>query len=218
VLCASCAVCRVPIIYLFIVSSSHRYCVSLYPGVQSAVCFVLVLDLIHVNITKTTSLGRGSAAKGGAPAHMGHRTAFGNTAEQYRLLAFGCAARGVPEQGPMGHQDGEGWVDQSLGDYADALSRRTKVCLVLVESLGGIYHANKRQLHTFSKRASGTLAVDRTRYGRASSSARSYMQHHSQRRSRAAVMSDADAIYKRIAVIQQQACFISRDALPTEDV
>jgi hypothetical protein len=56
----------------------------------------------------------------------------------------------------MRHRDGEGWVDQSLGDYADALSRRTKVCLVLVESLGGIYHATKRQLHTLSKRASGT--------------------------------------------------------------
>jgi hypothetical protein len=94
-------------------------------------------------VTKTTSLGRSSAAKRGAPAHMGHRIAFiGNTAEQYRLLVFvfGCAARGVPEQeqGPMRHEDGEGWVGHSLGDYADAVSRRTKVCLVLVESVGGI--------------------------------------------------------------------------------
>jgi hypothetical protein len=38
------------------------------------------------------------------------------------------------------------------------------------------------------------------------------MQHHCQRLSRAAVMEDAEAICKRIAVIKQQACFISREA------
>jgi hypothetical protein len=45
---------------------------------------------------------------------------------------------------------GEGWVAHSPGDYADALSKTTKVCLVLVESLlvGGIYHATKHQTQT----------------------------------------------------------------------
>jgi hypothetical protein len=36
------------------------------------------------------------------------------------------------------------------------------------------------------------------------------MQHHSQRLSSAAVMGDADAICKKISVLKQQACFISR--------
>jgi hypothetical protein len=38
--------------YTELVSTSHRYCVSLYLGLHSAVCsavcFVLILDLIHV--------------------------------------------------------------------------------------------------------------------------------------------------------------------------
>eukprot|EP00962_Isochrysis_galbana_P001015 scaffold270_cov121-Isochrysis_galbana.AAC.5 len=41
------------------------------------------------------------------------------------------------------------------GQYADALSRGTKVCLILVESLGGIYYASKVQLLKLSKRAIG---------------------------------------------------------------
>lgn len=76
---------------------------------------------------------------------MGHRVAFGNTAEHYRRLVYGwimCsidAARWL-EQGPLSHSHdtGVGWVAPHAGQYADALSRRTKVCLILVESLGGI--------------------------------------------------------------------------------
>jgi hypothetical protein len=36
----------------------------------------------------------------------------------------------------MRHDTGEGWVARTQGDYADALSKGTKVCLVLVETLG----------------------------------------------------------------------------------
>lgn len=60
------------------------------------------------------------------------------------------AQRGLPEHGPLRHDSGVGCVAPRPGQYADALSRRTKVCLMLVESLGGIYHASKRQLHTLS--------------------------------------------------------------------
>eukprot|EP00962_Isochrysis_galbana_P004719 scaffold1301_cov135-Isochrysis_galbana.AAC.4 len=42
-------------------------------------------------------------------------------------------------------------------------------------------------------------AIDRTRYGRATSSPHSFMQYHSQRLSRAAVMADAAAICKKSA-------------------
>jgi len=45
--------------------------------------------------------------------------------------------RGLPQHGPLRHDTGMGWVASRLGQYADALSRRTKVCLILVESLGG---------------------------------------------------------------------------------
>eukprot|EP00962_Isochrysis_galbana_P036454 scaffold12600_cov107-Isochrysis_galbana.AAC.7 len=52
---------------------------------------------------------------------------------------YGCAQRGLREHGPLRHNTGVGWVAPRTGHYADALSRRTKVCLILVESLGGIW-------------------------------------------------------------------------------
>eukprot|EP00962_Isochrysis_galbana_P012237 scaffold3457_cov118-Isochrysis_galbana.AAC.4 len=44
-----------------------------------------------------------------------------------------------PQRLPLSHNTGVGWVAPHIGQYADALSRGTKVCLILVESLGGIY-------------------------------------------------------------------------------
>eukprot|EP00962_Isochrysis_galbana_P059401 scaffold32972_cov135-Isochrysis_galbana.AAC.1 len=84
------------------------------------------------------------------------------------------------------HDTGVGWVAPHTGQYADALSRRTKVCLILVESLGGIYYdASKLQLHTnypsvplWSLRHSHR-PHDRTHYGRASASQPSYLQKKS---------------------------------------
>jgi hypothetical protein len=103
-----------------------------------------------------------------------------------------------------------GWVKKKNGQYADAIKRRTKLCLMLVESFGGINHSSNLQLNTLSKQATGLSAVDRTQYGRASSSARSYMQHHSQRLSSAAVVGDAAAICKKIVSLKQQACLLPR--------
>jgi hypothetical protein len=40
-----------------------------------------------------------------------------------------------PEQGLFNHLTGRGWVEKCLGDYEDAPSRRTRVCLALVEML-----------------------------------------------------------------------------------
>eukprot|EP00962_Isochrysis_galbana_P025476 scaffold7858_cov117-Isochrysis_galbana.AAC.3 len=57
---------------------------------------------------------------GPAPAQMGHTNAFGNTAEQYRCLVYGCAQRGLPQHGPLRHDTGMGWVASRLGQYADA--------------------------------------------------------------------------------------------------
>jgi hypothetical protein len=100
-----------------------------------------------------------------------------------------------------------------LGCGCELIGKRTKVCLMLVESLGGIYYPSKHQIHTISKRATGVSAIDRTRYGCASSSPHSFMQHHSQCLSRAAVMADAAAICKRVAVLKQHACMIPRQPI-----
>jgi hypothetical protein len=119
---------------------------------------------------------------------MGHRIAFGNTAEHYRCRCkvLGCEARGDPEQGPLRPSPRyripvwNGWPSMRGSQYRDALSRRTKVCLMLVESLGGIYYSSKLQLHTLAKRQKrvvGVSAVDRSRYGRATASPQSFMQH-----------------------------------------
>eukprot|EP00962_Isochrysis_galbana_P004720 scaffold1301_cov135-Isochrysis_galbana.AAC.5 len=58
--------------------------------------------MMHIPVlTKSTALGHGSHAHGGAPAQMGQSRAFGNTAEQYRcLVCYGCAQCGLPEHAP----------------------------------------------------------------------------------------------------------------------
>jgi hypothetical protein len=141
---------------------------------------------------------------------MGHRIAFGNTAERYRyryryeLQARSWVVRRAEmrrsgTQGPLRHDTRVGWVAKHEGQYRDALSHRTKVYLMLVESLDGIYsyYSFKLQLQpTLAKRAVEVSAVDRTRYSRATAGPRSIMQHNCQRLSSAPVMMGAAAICK----------------------
>ena len=63
--------------------------------------------------------------------------------------------------------------------------------LVLVETLGGIAPPTKQFLHVFAKEAAGSN-TDRTEYGAASASASSFVVHHTQQISMAAVAGDAD--------------------------
>ena len=63
--------------------------------------------------------------------------------------------------------------------------------LVLVETLGGIAPPTKQFLHVFAKEAAGTN-TDRTVYGAASASASSFVVHHTQQISMAAVTGDAE--------------------------
>jgi hypothetical protein len=100
--------------------------------------------------------------------------AFGNTAEHYRCLVYGCTGRGTQSQGLLQHATGVGWVAHHEGQYADALARKIEVCLVLVESLGGIYYSTKVQLYKLSECADAASAIDRTLYGRAAASPRSF--------------------------------------------
>ena len=71
-----------------------------------------------------------------------------------------------------------------------------QVRLVLVETLGGIAPPTKQFLHVFAKEAVGTN-TDRTVYGAASASASSFVVHHTQQISMAAVAGDADNINKQ---------------------
>ena len=68
--------------------------------------------------------------------------------------------------------------------------------LVLVETLGGIAPPTKQFLHVFAKEAAGTN-TDRTVYGAASASASSFVVHHTQQISMAAVAGDAENINKQ---------------------
>ena len=68
--------------------------------------------------------------------------------------------------------------------------------LVLAETLGGIAPPTKQFLHVFAKEAVGTN-TDRTVYGVASASASSFVVHHTQQISMAAVAGDAEDINKQ---------------------
>ena len=67
---------------------------------------------------------------------------------------------------------------------------------MLVETLGGIAPPTKQFLHVFAKEAAGTK-TDRTAYGAASASASSFVVHHTQQLSMAAVAGDAENINKQ---------------------
>ena len=83
------------------------------------------------------------------------------------------------------------------GQYYDAKWVKKAITrLVLVETLGGIAPPTKQFLHVFAKEAAGTN-TDRTVYGAASASASSFVVHHTQQISKAAVAGDADNINKQ---------------------
>jgi hypothetical protein len=158
------------------------------------------------SLKKSHALGLGSVANGGAPAPMGHRNAFGNTAEHMRCLVYGCAERGHQHQA-FRHDKGVGWVAYHKGQYVDALSRRTKVCLALVESLGGIYYATKHQLYILSKRAKGISAVP----------IRTCSIIHSASQRQLCWEMQREAICK-ISALKQQACYLSRSVSTAQAV
>ena len=98
----------------------------------------------------------------------------------------------------------EGWIKTDAGSwkwtgaqYYDAKWVKKAITrLVLVETLGGIAPPTKQFLHVFAKEAAGTN-TDRTVYGAASASASSFVVHHTQQISMAAVAGDAENINKQ---------------------
>ena len=70
-----------------------------------------------------------------------------------------------------------------------------------METLGGIAPPTKQFLHVFAKEAAGTN-TDRTVYGAASASASSFVVHHTQQISMAAVAGDAGNINKQARTVR----------------
>jgi len=78
--------------------------------------------------------------------------------------------------------------------------------LILVEALGGIAPQSMRELYKLANRSKGHGVYDRTRYGRTRGSPTSFVTHHTQQISKAAVVNDSKAILKCTISRTQKAC------------
>ena len=74
----------------------------------------------------------------------------------------------------------------------------------IVEATGGITPSFRAHLHRLERRSTGKHATDRTRYGSARTSTKSFYAHHVQRISTAAVKWDAKAIRHQIVCKKQK--------------
>ena len=110
------------------------------------------------------------------------------TAEKFYRKVFGVKGRGSPADRRFDRATGKGRVDPYGGDYADARRKGFKVVLWLIESSGGIDRGTLRYLNHLAKRITGAAGSDRTVYGSHPLSPKSYVPHHMQRLSAAAVV------------------------------
>ena len=76
---------------------------------------------------------------------------------------------------------------------------------------GGIAPHSYAVCERLARRASGAHAVDRTKYGSTRISTRSYLVHHVQQISKAAVIGDARAILKQVTHGKQEAAHVRAD-------
>jgi hypothetical protein len=155
---------------------------------------VLIETKVPSPLTRAKSAGKGSKDGGGKPAKVGHQYAFGNTEEPYRVLVLGCKKRGAKSQGPFNHYTGRGYVKAMAGQYADALSKGSRVVPLIVETLGGITPHALSYVRYLDRRTRGRGKRDSTAYGRSRTSARTFYTHHTQRISLAAQRGNVQAI------------------------
>ena len=100
-----------------------------------------------------------------------------------------------------------------LGKYHDALHvKRHLVTPVIVETTGAIHHMAIHRLHVLKRRARGAPKNDRTCYGRSPLSTRSFVAHHSQQISKAAVLGDANEVLKAIHKLKRRAYLCAASA------
>ena len=131
-------------------------------------------------------------------------------------MTLGCQARGRADDPPFDATTGRGRVEAVKGHYHDALViKRNKVVVWLVEASGGIAPQPLARLHRNSRLAASRGARDRTKYGLAGGSPRSFLVHHTQQISKAAVLYDAMAIRKAIRGLKQRVMNGAAHAAPT---
>ena len=134
-----------------------------------------------------------SALRASIPAG-GHSQPFGTTAENFYKIVYGIRARGHRSDPRYDYKTGRGRLDRVVGDYDDALRKGYKVVLWLVESSGGIERGALRHLNLIAKRITGNKGSDRTKYGTHPLAPKSFVPHHMQRLSVAAVKGDAKGV------------------------
>ena len=95
----------------------------------------------------------------------------------------------------------------SINSHRDALLvKRNRVVVWLIECFGGIAPEPLARLRRHARLAKTRGAVDRTKYGTSRTSPRSYLTHHTQRISAAAVRADAKNARVQIACLKQRVC------------
>ena len=137
-----------------------------------------------------------------APPQCGNIFGFGNTEDSYRIMIYGSAQRGRPEDGAHHPDSGQGYVPERRGHYHDALTRGKKVIALIAEVFGGLSPHPTRLLRQLSRVAAKHTTRDSTKYTKC---ARSYRKFHGQRISHAIVMTDALNIHDGILKLKKRA-------------
>jgi hypothetical protein len=129
---------------------------------------------------------------------------MGNTLEKQIVLTLGTIERGSPSDGPHDRLTGTGYVAASTDhDYADALSKKRRVTLLVTESTGALSASFAKALRTLGKQSREPGVRDSTidLYGTARSSPRGFSAHHMAAISSAIVMADATVILNQAAYL-----------------
>ena len=130
----------------------------------------------------THRAGAGTRTMGGSPQSVGGESAFGNTEEHLLLEILGCKQMGTPNQPPLNHLTGKGYVRARTGYYDDALTVKHSVVIALItECFGGIAPAAFARLLENHKATREPNALDRTKYGKLRARTKSYLTHHLRR-------------------------------------
>ena len=130
----------------------------------------------HLSATNR-QLGQGTQRYGGSPStNDGHYIAFGNTEEALIKGTLGLKARSG--DGPLDRTTGVGRVAAHDGDYADALSKKHPVTLLVAESTGALSKRFVRWLKALHSAARRPGSRDTTVYGQSRASTTSFFSHH----------------------------------------
>ena len=138
---------------------------------------------------------------------MGHIYAFGNTEENLSVIVLGRPKRHLAD-GAYDPTTGKGYLPEPRlrAQYADALSKGTKVVLLVYEAMGGISPNAMHDLHRMARLANkvghrdGTV-YDHTRPGQK----QCFLTHYMQRISSELVLKDAASIREAITLAKIKA-------------